>query len=100
MSGFCDFDFHYISVTSTRKKDLLLAGLKVEDIKARVEWSNAVAGYGHSTRVVRRSRKYYEASVYKAESGLSTREALEEAASKMQAVSPRADINIRYHAAD
>ena len=99
MNGFCDFDFHYISVTSTRKKDLLLAGVKIEDIKARVEWSNAAAGHGHNTRVVRRSRTYYEASLYQA-GGLSTREALEEAALKMQAESPRADINLRYHVAD
>lgn len=100
MNGFCDFDFHYIYVTSTRKKDLLLAGVKIEDIRAKVVYSDAVAGYGHSSRVVRRSRKHYEGSVYRAESGLSTREALEELALKMQAESPKADIIIRYHCAD
>lgn len=88
----CDFDFHYVEIITTRKRDLLKAGIKETSIESRTEW--------FSYRGFRRSRRYYKAMVDFFHVNTRYEKSPDDVAKEWEGRVPGARVKVGYHCAD
>jgi len=92
------FDFHYITITSTRKNDLLKGGVRPDQIHTTTIWQNYGA-FGYPRRF---PRTRYEATVefFDVQGAEGRTRTPDDAAAEWRSKCPTATVSIKYHCAD